>query len=190
MFPVYLDDLGCDAYSASLHKWLLGPIGTGFLYVREGARERIRSTFAHNATLANPALAPPGTADLPVRAALEAALTFVKQIGVENVDRRTRFLSNHLKNELGTLPRVSLLSGPTPDTSCPGSTIFEIKGVDAMALVPLVDEEHAIHIDEHQRDGHNAIRVSTHVYNTTAEIQRLMTALGDAAEKGVSGAST
>jgi len=185
MFPIDLGDLGCDAYSASLHKWFLGPVGTGFLYVRERAREKIQSTFAHDATVENPALAPPGTADLPVRAALESALTFVEQIGVENVERRTRFLSDHLKNELGTLPGVSLLSGPTPDTSCPGSTIFEIEGVDAMALVPIVDEEHAIHIDEHQRDGHNAIRVSTHVYNTTAEIRRLMAALGDAAEKGV-----
>ena len=185
MFPIDLDDLGCDAYSASLHKWMLGPIGTGFLYVREGAREKIRSTFSFNATPSNPALAPPGTADLPVRAALESALNFVEQLGVENVERRTRFLSDYLKSQLGTLPGVHLLSGPTSDTCCPGSTIFEIEGVDAMALVPIVDEEHAIHIDEHQRDGHNAIRVSTHVYNTTSEIERLMAALEDAAEKGV-----
>ncbi|NIV74810.1 MAG: aminotransferase class V-fold PLP-dependent enzyme, partial [Gammaproteobacteria bacterium] len=34
-FPIDLHDLGCDAYSASLHKWMLGPAGTGFLYVRE-----------------------------------------------------------------------------------------------------------------------------------------------------------
>jgi selenocysteine lyase/cysteine desulfurase len=36
------------------------------------------------------------------------------------------------------------------------------------------------HIDEHQRDGHNAIRVSTHVFNTTAEIDRLVAALATA----------
>ena len=38
---------------------------------------------------------------------------------------------------------------------------------------------HGIHIDEHQRDGHNAIRVSTHIYNTTDEIDRLARALED-----------
>ena len=61
MFPIDLHDLGCDTYSASLHKWFLGPMGTGFLYVRASARERIRSAFAYDATPDNPALEPPGT---------------------------------------------------------------------------------------------------------------------------------
>ena len=59
MFPIDLHDLGCDTYSASLHKWFLGPMGTGFLYVRASARERIRSAFAYDATPDNPAFEPP-----------------------------------------------------------------------------------------------------------------------------------
>ena len=39
-FPFTLADLECDYYGTSLHKWLLAPVGTGFLYVR---RERIKS---------------------------------------------------------------------------------------------------------------------------------------------------
>ena len=77
---------------------------------------------------------------------------------------------------------VMLLSGSAPQTSCPGSTIFEMEGVDAMALVSIMDERHSIHIDEHQRDGHNAIRVSTHIYNTTGEIDRFVAALGSLAQ--------
>ena len=42
-FPFKRDDLGCDYYGTSLHKWLHAPIGTGFLYVR---RDRIKSTLA------------------------------------------------------------------------------------------------------------------------------------------------
>ena len=72
---------------------------------------------------------------------------------------------------------TTLLSGSSPRTSCPGSTIFEIEGVDPLEAVPTVAERASIHIDEHQRDGHNAIRVSTHVYNTTDEIDRLVVAL-------------
>ena len=59
MFPLDLHDLGCDTYSASLHKWFLGPMGTGFLYVRATARDRVRSTFAYDATPENPAFEPP-----------------------------------------------------------------------------------------------------------------------------------
>ena len=39
-FPFKRDDLGCDYYGTSLHKWLLAPIGTGFLYVRKAETER------------------------------------------------------------------------------------------------------------------------------------------------------
>ncbi|MFZ4509181.1 MAG: aminotransferase class V-fold PLP-dependent enzyme, partial [Fimbriimonas sp.] len=34
-FPIRRDDLNCDYYCTSLHKWLMAPIGTGFLYVRK-----------------------------------------------------------------------------------------------------------------------------------------------------------
>ena len=177
MFPVDLRDLGCDTYCASLHKWMLGPMGTGFLYVRAGARDRVRSAFAPEDDPANALFHPPGTSPLPTRAALAASLDFMEAVGIANVAARTRHLSDQLKTRLASVPGVTMLSGPTPATSCPGSTIFALEGVDALAAVPLVEERARIHIDEHQRDGHNAIRISTHVYNTTAEIDRLVETL-------------
>lgn len=177
MLPVDLHDLGCDTYSASLHKWMLGPMGTGFLYVRTGARDRVRSAFAPEDDAASAGYQPPGTSPLPTRAALAATLDFMEAVGIANVAARTRHLSNQLKSRLASVPGITILSGPTPTTSCPGSTIFELEGVDAIAAVPLVEERARIHIDEHQRDGHNAIRISTHVYNTTAEIDRVVETL-------------
>jgi selenocysteine lyase/cysteine desulfurase len=177
MFPVDLHDLGCDTYSASLHKWLLGPIGTGFFYIRRGARDRIRSIFTHDGTPQAPEFGPLGTVDLPVRAGIAAALDTIETIGADLVETRTRTLSDYLKACLSELPDVTLLSGTTPETSCPGSTIFEMEGVDAVASVGLMVERIQTHIDEHQRDGHNAIRVSTHIYNTKAEIDRLVEGL-------------
>ena len=174
MFPVELHELGCDTYSASLHKWLLGPMGTGVFYVREGARGRVESAFAHDATPEAPAYGPPGTAGLPLRAGLAASLDFAEALGIENVAARTRFLSDHLKERLATIPGMTPLSGPDRATSCPGSTIFELEGVDAVEAVAVLAERAKIHIDEHQRDGHNAIRISTHVYNTVAEVDRVV----------------
>ena len=176
MFPVDLHALACDTYSASLHKWLLGPMGTGVFYVRRGVRDRVQSAFAHDATVDAPAYQPPGTIGLPVRAGLAATLDFFETLGLEHVAARTRHLSDHLKGRLRDTPGVTLLSGPDRATSCPGSTIFELEGLDAVEAVSLIAERARIHIDEHQRDGHNAIRISTHVYNTTAEIDRLVDA--------------
>ena len=46
-----------------------------------------------------------------------------------------------------------------------------------MEAVPLIENKIQTHIDEHQRDGHNAIRVSTHFYNNIGEIDSLLSAL-------------
>ena len=179
-FPINLHDLGCDTYAVSLHKWILAPAGTGFLYVRQDARERIRSAFAPDPTLEAPGFDPPGTKDFPVRAAIGAALDFVNTLGLENIENRCRSLSDYLKAGLAEIKGVKLLSGHTPEISAPGSTIFEKEGLDAIASVPIMEERIKTHIDEHQRDSHNAIRISTHIYNTKAEIDRLLKALAKA----------
>jgi len=176
-FPIDIHALGCDAYAVSLHKWILAPAGTGFLYIRRDARDRIKSVFAADTTLESPGIDPPGTKDFPVRAAILAALNFVNKLGQENIEKRCRFLSDYLKNGLEEIQGVTLLSGPSPSLSAPGSTIFEKDGLDAMEAVPLIENKIQTHIDEHQRDGHNAIRISTHFYNNTGEIDSLLSAL-------------
>ena len=179
-FPINLHDRGCDAYAVSLHKWILAPAGTGFLYVKQDARERIRSAFAPDPTLEAPGFDPPGTKDFPVRAAIGAALDFVNTLCLENIENRCRSLSDYLKAGLAEIKGVKLLSGHTPEISAPGSTIFEKEGLDAMASVPMMEERIKTHIDEHQRDSHNAIRISTHVYNTKVEIDSILEALAKA----------
>ena len=176
-FPINLHDLGCDAYAVSLHKWILGPAGTGFLYIKKESRDRIKSAFTMNGTLNSPGFDPPGTKDFPVRAAILTAVNFVNKIGQENIEERCRYLSDYLKSGLKQIKGVKILSGEINSISAPGSTIFEKEGLDAMEGVPLIEEKIKTHIDEHQRDNHNAIRISTHIYNTTKQIDRLLNAL-------------
>ena len=176
-FPIDLHDLGCDAYAVSLHKWILAPAGTGFLYIKKASRERIKSAFTMDATLDSPGFDPPGTKDFPVRAAILTALNFVNRIGQDNIDKRCRYLSNYLKKGLSEIKGVKILSGSTNSISAPGSTIFEKVGLDAMQAVSLIEKKINTHIDEHQRDNHNAIRISTHIYNTRKQIDRLLNAI-------------
>jgi selenocysteine lyase/cysteine desulfurase len=176
MFPVDLRDLGCDAYAASLHKWVLAPIGTGFWYLSRDAREHWRSIFEPEPTADAPGFAPGGTADLPVRAAIDTALDFVGTIGLEAIAERNRYLSDYLKSQLADVDGVRILSGSTKETSAPGSTIFELDGVDPIATVAALDAR-KLYIDEHVRDGHQAFRISTHFYNTVEEVDRALAAL-------------
>ena len=176
-FPINLHDLGCDAYAVSLHKWMLAPTGTGFLYIKNTSRDRIKSAFAIDTTLESPDFDPPGTKDYPVRAAILTALNFINAIGQDNIEKRCRYLSNYLKKGLSEIKDIKILSGSTNSISAPGSTIFEKAGLDAMKAVPLIEKKIKTHIDEHQRDNHNAIRISTHIYNTSKQIDRLLNAI-------------
>ena len=165
-FSVDLKDLGCDAYAASLHKWTLAPCGTGFMYINQASADQFRSVFSPDPD--STVYGAPGTADLPVRAGIGSALAFIESIGLDRIEARCRHLSDYLKNRLSNENGVTLLSG-SRHQSAPGSTIFEVAGVDALVAVDRLAESN-VHIDEHQRDGHNAIRISTHFYNKTEQI--------------------
>ena len=176
-FPINLSKVRCDAYSVSLHKWILAPAGTGFLFINKEAREKMISPFIHEKNQISPGFNPPGTKDFPVRAAIGTALDYINNIGLLNIEKRCRELSNYLKKGLIQIDGVKILSSPINKLSAPGSTIFEKAGLDAFKSVPMIENMINTHIDEHVRDGHNAIRVSTHIYNTKQQIDQLLEAL-------------
>jgi len=176
-FPINLNKVRCDAYSVSLHKWILAPAGTGFLFINKEAREKMISPFIYEKNQISPGFDPPGTKDFPVRAAIGTALDYINNIGLLNIEKRCRALSNYLKKGLIQIDGVKILSSPINKLSAPGSTIFEKAGLDAFKSVPMIENMINTHIDEHVRDGHNAIRVSTHIYNTKQQIDQLLEAL-------------
>lgn len=174
MLDVDLAGVGSDLYTNSLHKWFLGPAGTGFLHVSRAMQPSFSTLYA-------PADEPggdarryeiQGTYDLPVRAALGTALDFLNRIGIGNIERRLRVLSDYLRKALLEVPGLRLLTSPSHDISSPGSTIFEFDGIDAARWRGPMEEEAKLHVDDHDRDGHRGLRVSTHYYNTTDEIDR------------------
>ncbi|NIR58514.1 MAG: aminotransferase class V-fold PLP-dependent enzyme, partial [Gammaproteobacteria bacterium] len=101
-------DLGCDFYGTSLHKWLLAPIGTGFLHCR---RERIPDVW--------PLMAAPeeqagdirkfeeiGTHPAANHLAIAEALTFHEGIGAERKAARLRYLRDRWMERVEGLPGV------------------------------------------------------------------------------------
>src|SRR6478736_1302561 len=119
-FPFRLEDLGCDYYGTSLHKWLLAPIGTGFLYVR---RERIPALWP--LTPANEARKSDirkfeeiGTHPAAYHNAIAEALTFHEGIGSERKAARLRFLRSLWSDRLTRFPNVTVRTSPDPEQSC------------------------------------------------------------------------
>ena len=139
-FPIDVKNLGCDAYSASLHKWILAPSGSGFLVVRDSSKRFFESPFDLKASTVNSFFDPPGTKDYPVRAAVGTALNFINKIGLDNIEKRCRYLSNYLKEGLKNMEDVKILSSYNHDLSAPGSTIFEKKNLDALNSVKIFEK--------------------------------------------------
>ncbi len=173
---VDLHDLGCDLYANSLHKWVLAPMGTGMLYVRKGFQDEFFPLDGKESSPGAARYQAQGTKSIPIRASIGAALEFINMIGMPRIEERNRMLSDHLKAELAKTPRVHLVSSTSPQVSSPGMTMFEVEGRGGLEMRARF-EEHDIGVDEHVRDGHEAVRVSTHFYNTIAEIDKTIRVL-------------
>lgn len=110
--PVQVDDLGCDYYAASGQKWLCGPIGTGYLYVREDRIEDLSPTAAGYGTVSDPlrALELPlregaarfdgGFPDAQSSAWALAALDVLEDAGIDSVHEHGATLADGLARSL------------------------------------------------------------------------------------------
>jgi isopenicillin-N epimerase len=172
--------LGCDFYATSLHKWTLAPAGNGALYVRAGVRPQFRSLF--KTADADPAAAGHydmlGTYPFPVRAATAAALAFIENAGgVRAIERRDRMLSDYLKQQVLASPKLRLISSRDASVSSPSITLLDCPGRKSVDVERVLLDRHRLHVDDHVRDGLDALRISTHFYNSKTEIDRLIAAL-------------
>lgn len=188
MFPFSLHDLGCDAYATSGHKWMLGPKETGLLYVRKDMLDVIqpREVGAYSADifdLASGALGfvpsaqryEYGTVSAPLRFGLGAAITFVKKIGIENVWKRDQLLSMRLYKGLKEIPNVEILS-PTNSTERSALTTIRHTKIPSNTLQSHLDT-YKLRTRGVGEGGLNALRISTHLYNTPEEVDRTLEAI-------------
>ena len=176
MMPVDLRELGCDFYAASLHKWVLAPAGAGVLHVRREVQDEFTPGLALDEPTDARRFQMPGTFGYSLRASIGDAIAYLGNIGLERIGARNRQLSDDLKEKLAGLPRVRLISSRSPQLSSPGTTIFEVPGHGGMELRAGF-QERGIGVDDHVRDGHDAVRIATHFFNTRAEIDRTLSVL-------------
>ena len=135
-FPFQRDELECDYYGTSLHKWLLAPIGAGFLYVRKEKQKRIWPLMAAPAAMDENVrkYEEIGTHPAANHNAIAGALAFHRGIGVERKAARLRFLRDRwAKRLLAADPRVRVLT-PLNDTEACGIGLIHLEGVDTPKL--------------------------------------------------------
>ena len=177
-FPYTKADLGCDYYGTSLHKWLLAPIGTGFLYVR---REHIPTLWP--LTPASAAKSSDirkfeeiGTHPAANHNAIAEAMTFHEGIGVERKAARLRYLRNHWATRLAQHPRIRIHTNLDAAHSCAIGTV-QIAGVPTAKVVTRLWDSWRIIATPIVHAEYEGVRVTPNVYTTLEEIETFAAAM-------------
>jgi isopenicillin-N epimerase len=188
-FPFKLRDLEVDYYGTSLHKWLLAPVGTGFLYVR---RENIEKLW--------PLTPPPASKMKDIRKfeevgthpaanhnAIAEALVFHQAIGIERKSARLRYLTDRFATRLEKHPRVKILSSRRPDQAW-GLANVSLDGVDVSKAYDFLWTKYRIITAAIKHAEYQGLRVTPNVYTTLEELDTFSTAIEDLLKNG--GAAT
>ncbi len=171
-FPFTRDELDCDYYGTSLHKWVLAPVGTGFLYVRKEKIGKIWPMMAAGPHLDTNIrkFEEIGTHPASQRNAITEALTFHESIGTERKAARLRYLRRRWSARLRDLPGVKLLTSDDPEMSC-GIGFLSVAGIPGAEIAKHLLDKHRILVVSTGVPGeYEGVRVTPNVYTTVEEI--------------------
>lgn len=184
MFPFDLHDIDPDFYAGSPHKWLDAPAGSGIFYVRKDRIDTLWPMYGARGWDRKNArrFEATGTKVWPVTCALGKAIDFQLAIGRERIEKRGRELSSYFKQRVREIPGVELLTPLDPKMCCSiGSfSLGEYKSIDVYNY--LLEKHNIITGPKNKR---NALRVSTHFYNTKKEVDACLEGIEEIAKNGL-----
>jgi len=188
--PIEFDKIGCDFLVANGHKYLCGPIGSGFIAARNTALCALSPTVVdkHNygseKRLQHNFVIKPykkgGPHPYPMIFALEEALYHYSKLGKSNVYHRLRKIGEMLRNGLSSCSEnIEIITPMEKEYSCV-MTCFRVQGILSTEMDDKI-AEYGVHIKRSNEGGVDSLRISPHYYNTQVEYDRLSEAIGKAA---------
>lgn len=185
-FDFKRDDLQCDYYGTSLHKWLYAPKGTGMLYVKKDKISKIWALMASEDKNRNDIrkFEEIGTHSAAMRLAIGEAILFHKAIGGKRKEERLRYLSRYWMNKLKDVPKVGFNTSFDPVQSCAIAN-FKIEGIDPRELGSYLMSNHKIFTTPIVHPEFTGIRITPNVYTTLWELDRFCNVVETVAKKGL-----
>jgi selenocysteine lyase/cysteine desulfurase len=186
-FPFTRDELGVDYYGTSLHKWLLAPVGTGFLYVRKEKQKKLWPLMAADAKQTDDIrkYEEIGTHPAANHNAISAAMAFHRGIGSDRKIARLRYLRDRwAKRLLDESKRVKLLA-PLDSKYSGALALVTIDGLEFGQLSQWLMAKHHIVNTPMKHDDFEGIRITPNVYTTVDEIDIFADKMIDAIRKGI-----
>lgn len=194
--PIDPQESNIDLLAGPGHKGLLGPMGTGFLYVRPGLELEPLwegGTGTYSESMEQPETWPErfesGTLNAPGLAGLAAGIAEVQKLGLEAIAAHEQSLIESLAAGLSQLPGIILYGSPDKSSST-GTLSFNVQELDCSEVAHILDTAYAIAV----RSGlhcapaahrtintfpHGTVRASVGPYNTQEDIETLIHAVSE-----------
>jgi isopenicillin-N epimerase len=180
------DDLGCDYFGTSLHKWLYAPKGAGMLYIKRDKIERIWPLMAAEKRQASDIrkFEEIGTHPAANKLAIGEAILFHNGIGAARKEARLRYLSRYWMNALKDVPRIRFNTSFDPRQSCAIANVA-VEGIEPVAIGSYLMTTHKIFTTPIVHEEFKGIRITPNVYTTLKELDRFADLMGAIARKGL-----
>ena len=194
MLDYDLHELGCDFYACSPHKWLCAPPGTGVFYMRKEVQDQLvwppYSEAYYPGVTGSPVLFQiRGQQCTPAYTGIIDAIDLQETIGKGPIEKRVLFLSTYLKEKIAENWGEECLYSPVDEDLSTGLVSLDPfdEGSDPKSISNLVKalrNDHnivtrIISFKDRLSDDKNtpALRVSTHIYNNTSQIDTLLSTI-------------
>jgi selenocysteine lyase/cysteine desulfurase len=164
---------------------MVGPLETGLLYVKQERIDDVAAVLvgAYSGELdslpGELKLAPTavryeyGTRNSVAAVGLAEAVKFQERIGVRRIAERGKTMTELVRNGLSKLNGVEILT-PREPSMCASMITFRTKAVPYDKLFGALLRDHAIRARPVTEQGLNALRVSTHLFNSPVECEKLV----------------
>ena len=181
--PVDIKEIDADFAGFSLHKWIGAPLGTGAVYIRKSRLDEIEPCLGNREDPADDISSRiyPGTYNFAATMTIPTAIDFHNQLTVERKQARLQYLRNYWVSRVREIDGVEILT-PDDPARYGATTSFRLKGMKSFEQAKKVQDLFMAKysILTVARKGITqgaAVRVTPALYNTTAEVDRLVSAI-------------
>jgi selenocysteine lyase/cysteine desulfurase len=181
MLPVDLREIGCDSYATSSHKWLMGPLEAGVLYIASYRQKEVWPAivsvgYTGDGRGGARAFEAYGQRDDARLVALDATFEFLQMVGMPAVTARIRQLTARLMDQLAADSRLHLRTNRQASLSC-GVVKVDLPHVaDLRALDQQLYAKHGMAFSVTPTGPFRGIRVSPHIYNSLEQMDAVAAA--------------
>jgi selenocysteine lyase/cysteine desulfurase len=177
-FDFKIDDLNCDYYGSSLHKWLATPLGAGLLYIKKDHISKIWPLLAdHEKDLQNiRRLSHTGTHPVATDLAINDAIEYLNWIGIDRKEKRMRFLKTYWQTALKEVPNILINTPFELKRSC-GIGNVGLTNMSPAELANTLFEKYQIFTVAIDYANVRGCRISPNIFTTTQELDSFIDAM-------------